>query len=69
MEAENRPGSKPGYELSPDEIRNLSLSEAEEKMLYLRYVTKRENQQFKLIRYRYMIELLEARINLLQRNR
>jgi hypothetical protein len=69
MEAENRPGAKPGYELSPEEIYSLNLMEAEEKMLYLRYVSKRENQQFKLIRYRYMIELLEARICHLQQNR
>jgi hypothetical protein len=69
MEAENRPGFRPGYELSPEEITNLNLPEAEEKMLYLRYVAKRENQQFNLIRYRYMIELLEARICQLQQNR
>jgi hypothetical protein len=67
MEAENR-GGQPRYELNPEEIHNLNLPEAEEKMLYLRYVAKRENQQFKLIRYRYMIELLEARISLLQQN-
>jgi hypothetical protein len=68
MEAENRRGSKPGYELNPEEIHHLSLMEAEEKMLYLRYMAKRESQQFKLIRYQYLIELLEARICRLQQN-
>ncbi|MGV3640662.1 MAG: hypothetical protein ACO1NZ_09100 [Adhaeribacter sp.] len=46
----------------------LSLVEAEEKMLYLRYVSKREPERIKLIRYQYLIELLEARIGLLRSN-
>jgi hypothetical protein len=68
MEAENRPGSKPVYELSPEDIPNLSLMEAEEKMLYLRYLVKRESQQLKQIRYQYLLDLLEARICLLRQD-
>jgi hypothetical protein len=68
MEAENRPGTKPGYEINPEEIYHLSLAEAEEKLLYLRYVARRESQSLKLIRYQYLIELLEARICLLRQN-
>jgi hypothetical protein len=69
MEAENRPETKRGYDLNPEEIYHLSLTEAEEKMLYLRYVARRENQPLKLIRYQYLTELLEARICLLRQNR
>jgi hypothetical protein len=69
MEAENRRESKPGYELSPDDIHSLTLPEAEEKMLYLRYVICREHDAFKLIHYQYLIELLEARICLLKQTR
>lgn len=69
MEAENRQGTKPGYDISPEEIYHLSLAEAEEKLLYLRYVARRENQPLKLIRYQYLIKLLEARICLLRQNR
>jgi hypothetical protein len=68
MEAENRPGSKPVYELSTEDIPNLSLMEAEEKMLYLRYLVKRESQQLKQIRYQYLLDLLEARICLLRQD-
>jgi hypothetical protein len=68
MEAENRSGSKPVYELSPEDIPNLSLMEAEEKMLYLRYLVKRESQQLKQIRYQYLLDLLEARICLLRQD-
>jgi hypothetical protein len=66
MAAENRRESKPGYEISPDDVPSLNLTEAEEKMLYLRYVIRREHEPFKLIHYQYLIELLEARICLLQ---
>jgi hypothetical protein len=66
MKAENRSGTKPQYDISPEEIYHLSLPEAEEKMLYLRYVARRENQPLKQIRYQYLIELLEARICLLR---
>ena len=69
MEAENRRESKPRYELSPDDIPGLSLPEAEEKILYLRYVVRREHEPFKLIHYQYLIELLEARICLLKQTR
>ena len=56
------------YELSPEDIPNLSLMEAEEKMLYLRYLVKRESQQLKQIRYQYLLDLLEARICLLRQD-
>jgi len=68
MMAERSPGHRPGYEIKPEEVPRLSLAEAEEKMLYLRYVSKREPERIKQIRYQYLIELLEARIGLLRSN-
>ena len=67
MEEEIRSGHRPGYEISPEEVPHLNLVEAEEKMLYLRYVSKREPKRIKVIRYQYLIELLEARICLLRK--
>ena len=68
MRAERSPGHRPGYDIRPEEVPQLSLGEAEEKILYLRYVSKREPERIKLIRYQYLIELLEARIGLLRSN-
>jgi hypothetical protein len=68
MEAENRAGPKAAYDISPEEVCNLSLLEAEEKVLYLRYVVLRENEPLKLIRYHNLLDLLLARIGQLRQD-
>lgn len=66
MEEENSAGPKAAYDISPEEVYHLSLLEAEEKVLYLRYVVLRENEPFKLMRYHNLLGLLEARISQLR---
>ena len=68
METENRAGPKAAYDISPEEVYHLSLLEAEEKVLYLRYVVLRENEPLKLMRYHNLLDLLEARISQLRQD-
>jgi hypothetical protein len=66
MAAENRAGPKAAYDISPEEVYQLNLLEAEEKVLYLRYVVLRESEPLKLMRYHNLLDLLEARISQLR---
>jgi hypothetical protein len=49
------------FHLSPEEIEALDLAAIEEKLLYIRYLIRREQKEYKLMKFQYIIESLERR--------
>jgi hypothetical protein len=49
------------FHLSIEEIDTYDLAALEEKLLYIRYLIRREQKEYKLIRFQYFIEYLERR--------
>ncbi|WP_026461990.1 hypothetical protein [Adhaeribacter aquaticus] len=44
------------------DIENYTLVETEEKLLYLRYLIRREQKDYKIIKYQYLLEHLEQHL-------
>lgn len=55
------------YYLKLEEIESFDLTVIEEKLLYFRYLIRREQKEFKLIKFQYIIESLERRKEYLNR--
>ena len=49
------------YNLNLEEIETYDLAAIEEKLLYFRYLIRREQKEFKLIKFQYILESLERR--------
>jgi hypothetical protein len=49
------------YNLNLKEIETYDLPAIEEKLLYFRYLIRREQKEFKLIKFQYILESLERR--------
>ncbi|MGV3639505.1 MAG: hypothetical protein ACO1NZ_03230 [Adhaeribacter sp.] len=49
------------YYLNLEEIENFDLAAIEEKLLYFRYLIRREQKEFKLIKFQFILERLERR--------
>ncbi|MGV3502686.1 MAG: hypothetical protein ACO1O1_03210 [Adhaeribacter sp.] len=49
------------YNLNLEEIETYDLAAIEEKLLYFRYLIRREQKEFKLIKFQFILESLERR--------
>lgn len=49
------------YYLNLEEIETYDLAAIEEKLLYFRYLIRREQKEFKLIKFQFILEMLEKR--------
>jgi hypothetical protein len=49
------------FHLSLEEIDSYDLATIEEKLLYIRYLIRREQKEYKLIKFHYITESLERR--------
>lgn len=49
------------YYLNLEEIETFDLAAIEEKLLYFRYLIRREQKEFKLIKFQFILERLERR--------
>lgn len=49
------------YYLNLEEIETYDLAAIEEKLLYFRYLIRREQKEFKLIKFQFILETLERR--------
>jgi hypothetical protein len=54
------------FHLNIEEIDTYDLATIEEKLLYFRYLVRREQKEYKLIKFQYIIESLERRKDFLR---